>query len=80
MDMEVKMRRKTVITNNREIYEKFSLLNFSSEVVLRNVKSIQIERILENINRKEKVLDLEIVGDYFVVKKIGQINFNIYLK
>lgn len=74
------MKRTNIKTNNREIYEKFNMLNFSNEIVLQNVKPIQINRILDNINKKEKVLSIEKVGDYFLIKKIGNINYNMYFK
>ena len=73
-------KKKTIITNNREIYQKFNMLNFSTEVVLKNVKQVQVERILRNINRNMKVLDIEKVGDYILIKKINPLNFNIYMK
>ena len=78
--MVLEMRKKNIITNNKEIYEKFNLLNFSSEVVLENVKEFQIHRILKNINKKEKILSIEKVGNYFLIKKVGALNFNIYLR
>lgn len=73
-------KRKTIITNNREIYEKFNMLHFSPEVLLKGVKKIQVDRILKNINKQSSVLDSEIVGDYIVVKKKRPVNFNIYLR
>lgn len=72
------MKKKNIITNNKEIYEKLNMLNFSNEVLLRTVKPIQIDKILENINKSEKVLQLEKIGEYFLIKKIGHINYNIY--
>ena len=73
-------KRKTIITNNREIYEKFSMLHFSPEVLLRGVKAMQVNRILKNINKKSEILDSEIIGDYIIIKKKKPVNFNIYLK
>jgi len=73
-------KRKTVITNNREIYEKFSMLNFSSEILLKDVKKLQVDRIIKNINNGGCVLTSEKVGDYIVVKRVGPVNFNIYFK
>jgi len=72
--------KKRIITNNREIYEKLNFLNFSNEVLLCNVKPIQIERILKTINSKENILDLEKIGDYILIRKRNNINFDIYLK
>ena len=73
--------RKTIInTNNKEIYDKLTLLNFTNEVVLINVKINYINKILNNINRNNKVIDSELVGDYIVLKKRSPINFNVYLK
>ena len=74
------MKKKTVYTNNREIYRKFNMLNFSSEVVLKNIRKGQVERILKNINSNKKVLALEKIGDYTVIKKKNPVNFNIYFK
>jgi len=74
------MKKRIVITNNREIYEKLNSLNFSYEVLLRGVKSIQIQKILKTINHKDNILDIEPVGDFFVIKKKGHINFDVYLK
>lgn len=82
MDIYIKMARKkrTVITNNREIYEKFTMLNFSPEVILQGVKESQIDKILRSINRTENVLTSEKIGDYILIKRTGQINFKIYRK
>jgi len=74
------VKKTIVITNNREIYDQFNKLFFSSEIRLDNVKKVQIERILGNINKKNKVLDLISNEDHIIVKKIGILNFNIYLR
>ncbi len=73
-------KKKTIITNNREIYEKFSMLNFSPEIILKNAKKPYVDKILRNINKKNKILDSEMIGDYILIKKIGTLNFNMYLK
>jgi len=78
--MAMEMKKKTIITNNREIYEKFNMLNFSNEIVLKNVKPIQIERLVGNVNKTDKILHMEKIGDYFLIKKIGKVNYNIYLR
>jgi len=74
------MKKKRIITNNREIYEKLNNLNFLNEVTLMNVKSIQIEKILRTINNGSNILDIEPIGNYFIIKKKGPINFDVYLK
>ena len=71
-------RKKIVITNNKEIYEKFNMLMFSNEVLLKDVKDIQIDRILKNVNKNSDVLQSERVGDYILVKKVGTVNFTVY--
>ena len=73
-------KKKTIITNNKEIYQKFNMLNFSTEVLLKDVKDVQVEKILRNINRTGQVLDMEKVGQYIVIKKINPLNFKIYMK
>ena len=74
------MRKKIVSTKNREIYEKFSSLNFSPEVVLKNVKKMQVDRILKSVNRERLTLRAERIGDYILIKRVGSINFSIYLR
>jgi len=76
----MKKKKKIVLTTNKEIYQKFNMLNFSSEVLLKNVKPNQIERIIKNLNDSGSGnLLMEKVGNYVVVKKIGPLHFNIYL-
>ncbi len=74
------MRKKNIITNNKEIYNKFNRLYFIPEVVLPLITERQVKIILNNINKEYKVLDFEIVGDYILIKKVNPLNFNIYLK
>jgi len=71
-------KKKVIRTSNKEVYEKFSLLNFSSSVVLENAKKQDLTKLLKNINRNETVLELSKVGDYFIVKKKAPLNFVIY--
>jgi len=73
-------RRKVIITNNKEIYNKFNMLHFSSEILLKGVKQVQIDRIVKNINKDNQVLTTEILGDYILIKKKRPVHFNIYLK
>ena len=73
-------RRKVIITNNKEIYEKFNLLHFSSEILLKNVKPIQVQRIVKSVNKNGKVLSAEKLGEYILIKKMRPFSFNIYLK
>jgi len=72
-------KKRTIVTNNKEIYEKLSMLNITPDVILKDVKKMQITRIINNINKSGKVLDMEFLGDYIIVKKVNPINYNIYL-
>jgi len=74
------MRKQKIITRNREIYEKFNQLHFSKEIVLKDVKKLQVDKIVNNINKTNKVLDCETVGNYIVIKKVNPFNVNVYLK
>jgi len=71
-------RKRKIVTNNKELYEKLSMLNFSSEVILKGVKPVQIKKILGNVNKKDIILDMEKVGKYILIKKKNPINFNVY--
>lgn len=73
-------KRKVIITNNKEIYSKFNMLHFSSEILLQNVKKVQVDRILKNINRESDFLTSEVLGNYILVKKTRPFNFSIYLR
>ena len=74
-------RRTKITTNNKEIYDKFNMLHFSREVLLKGVKTRQIDMILKRINKTGKILDYEIInGDYILIKKKKNFDFNIYLK
>ena len=73
-------KKKTIITNNREIYEKLNQLHFSKEVILTNTKNSQLTRILKNINKNSSVITKEVLDKYIILKKKGQTNYNIYLK
>jgi len=73
------MKKKKVIrTSNKEVYEKFNLLNFSSSVVLENARKQDLTKLIKNINRNGIVLELNKVGDYFIIKKKAPLNFVIY--
>jgi hypothetical protein len=73
-------RKRVVITNSKEIYNKLGMLIFNNNVVLKGVKERQIDKILENINRKNNILIKEKIGDNFLLKKCGPINFNVYYR
>ena len=76
------MRKKKVLrTSNREIYEKFNLLNFSPSIILENSTKKDLGKLIKNINRDEKVLEIEPIKDKFIIrKKKSSLGFNIYLK
>ena len=76
----MEMRKKIVMTNNREIYEKLNMLNFSPEVLLKDVNKMQVDRIIKNVNKESLILHAEMIGNYILVKRIGPINFSIYLR
>lgn len=74
-------RKRNITTNSKEIYKKLNMLHFSNEVVIKNVKPIQITKIINSINKNKNILDYEIInGKYIIIKKKGLTNFNIYLK
>jgi hypothetical protein len=75
----VRMRKK-IVTNNREIYSKLKLLNITQEVVLNSIDKKSISKILNNINKEGKILEIRHFGDVAIIKKTGTIDFDIYLK
>jgi hypothetical protein len=72
------MKSVKILTTNKEIYTKFNNLNFSDEIILRNVKPFQIERILENANKNgQNIFSSEIYATHIIVKKLVNVNINV---
>jgi len=70
--------KRIIKTTNKEVYNKLNMLSFSSDVVLKGVKKRHIQKILNNINRKRTVLELEQIGKYFVLKKKAPLDILLY--
>ena len=79
--MVMEMKKKIIRTNNVELLEKFTSLNFVNEVILKNVinNHRQLQRILRNINRTENILEATKMGDFIVIRKKQALNFEIKL-
>lgn len=73
------MKSKTIMTNNREVYEKLNMLHFMPEVAIKNDGNMKLGKIINNINSKENIISREIVGDYIILKRKKPIKFNVYL-
>ena len=73
------MKAFKIQTTNREVYQKFNMLNFNDEIILRNTKLFQVERIVHNINKNNKLLEIEIHPEFILVKKLSDININANL-
>jgi len=73
------MRKTKVATNNREIYNKLNILNFSQKVSLQNIKQEQVTKIINNINRNQQKVIMEIAGKTIILKKINPLNLELYL-
>ena len=77
----MKSRKTKISTNNKEIYDKFNMLHFSKEVLLKGVKPRQIDMIIRRVNKTGSILSYEIINnDYILIKKKNNFDFNIYLK
>lgn len=74
------MKKKIILTNNKEIYDKLIMLNFSNEVILKTLDTTYIDKILKNINREGNKISMEKVGEYLILKKLNPINFSIYYR
>jgi len=72
------MKSKTIITGDREIYEKFNMLNFSNEIVFGKSKDFNLRKILSSINKQEPVLLVEKTNNFIKLKKINPYRFNAY--
>ena len=74
------MKKKIILTNNKEIYDKLIMLNFSNEVILKSLDTTYIDKILKNINKEGNKISMEKVGEYLILKKLNPINFSIYYR
>lgn len=73
------MRRKTIYTSNEELYKKLNNLHFIDRVVLENVTPSQMTKIIKNVNKHNKILDVEKGDCGYTLKKVGKFDFLIYL-
>jgi len=76
------MKKKNIVTNNKEVYNKLNMLNFTSHILLENVKldDKRFQRLLSNINKPIKVVSASTAGEFVVVKKLKDLNLNVYLQ
>ncbi len=76
------MVRKKISTNNREIYEGFSNLKLGScsEIRLKNVTPIQVERIIRDVNKHSTILDMKVLDNEILIKKMLPVNFDVYIR
>ena len=70
--------RSIVRTKNKEIYEKFLMLPFTREIELITPRRNEITKIINNVNRKEKILEMMDLGDSFLIKKINTSDIGVY--
>lgn len=72
-------RKYEIRTNNSEIYKKFNGFNFVNEVVLMKQDSRGLKRIVNNINRNGKKIEMLDMGGIIILRKIKPIDFKVYL-
>ena len=71
-------RKKVIMTKNKEIYRGLTRLHLNPEIILNDVKKSHIDRIVRNINKNDKFLDVEVAGKYIIVRKLKPVNYCIY--
>lgn len=69
------MVKKKITTNNKELYEKLNLLNFTNSVVVNNVPKWHVERTLKRTDLK--MFDF---GNRIIIERSTPFNFDIYFK
>lgn len=69
-------KNRVIITNDKETYEKLNKLNFDSEISLP--ASRYISRILNKINKKDNILDIERLDGRVKVRKHKSVWLNVY--
>ena len=77
----MKSKRINITTQNREIYEKFNLLNIVPEIVLSNATMKNLGKIIKNINKDYDIIETKILSDGLVlVKRKRPLKLNMYYK
>lgn len=66
-----------VETSNLELYNKLNALIFTNEVVVKNVSKRVLSKVLNNINRYENRIELEKIGEYYILRK--KLPFDCYI-
>ena len=74
------VKKDNISTSSNELYQKLNMLNLTREVLVQNVSENRIKKILSNINKKNNVITMEKIGNYFLLRRVNPINYNIYLK
>ena len=74
------MTSKTILTSSKEIYDKLNMLNFFSEVVIRETEHARVEKILSNINKNGNILKMEMINNDIHVRKLNPINYSVYMQ
>jgi len=69
-----------VETTNKELYRKLNDLIFTNEVVVKTVSKRVINKVVNNINRHKSCVELEQVGDYYILRKRLPLDFYINLR
>lgn len=73
------MKKRTIKTTNRDIYNKLNMLNFNTEVIIKGIEPHHINKIINNINKHNEIITMEQIGDnYILLKRKGPINYNTY--
>ena len=72
------MKKTIIITDNKELCDKLNNLKMFNQVVIHNVKPWSITKIMKSINKEKKCLDVERVGDKYILTKVNPLNFHAY--
>ena len=70
--------RTRIITTDKEIYKKMNMLNHIPEVTIEGRK--KIGKIINSINKKEKVIDMKKVGKKITLTKINPLKIDVYYR
>jgi hypothetical protein len=73
------VRKVRVQTNHDELYQKLNSLNFTNSVMIKKGMDVKdLSKVIKNINRRDKCIDAEHIGDYIILKKLKPLDMNVY--
>ena len=75
----IKMKIHNIQTKDKVLFTKLRSLRFTDEIIIDKSKKNSINKIVKNINRKEKKVNSIDIGSHIIIRRLRPLNLNIKL-